>query len=84
MSTARWYPTAPTEYKTYTYWDKNADGRIDSTEFDTTVQATNLYTTWAGGPNKTITNDVYASQSFRLRDLNNDGVISMDEWKASL
>jgi Ca2+-binding EF-hand superfamily protein len=84
LATVRWYANTPTEYKTYTYWDKNGDGRIDPTEFDTTVSSTNLYTTWATGPNTTIDNNAYAAQSFRIRDLNGDGVISMDEWRASL
>ncbi len=83
LQTARWYGPAATEYKTYTYWDKNGDGRIDATEFDTTVSSTNLYSTWATSPAKTITNDAYANASFRLRDLNGDGTITMEEWRNS-
>ena len=84
MATTRWYGATPTQYKTYTYWDKNGDGRIDPSEFDTTVSSTNLYSTWATSPTHTINNDAYAAASFRLRDLNGDGVISMDEWRQSM
>lgn len=81
VSTARWYGPTSTQYKTYTYWDKNADGKIDASEFDTTITATPLYTTWDVNGDGTIGNDEYAAASFRLYDTNNDGVLSMDEWK---
>lgn len=84
LSTARWYGPANTQYKTYTYWDKNADGRIDSTEFDTTISSTNLYAMWDKNADSRIENDEYAAASFRVYDLNADGVLSMDEWENAL
>lgn len=84
LSTARWYGPADTTYRTYTYWDKNGDGKIDATEFDTTVASTKLYSIWDVNADNQITNDEYAAASFRVYDLNNDGMLSMDEWKAAL
>jgi len=83
VNTVRWYGPANTTYKTYTYWDKNGDGRIDATEFDTTAATTNLYKMWDTSGTG-INNDIYAAQSFRLYDTNGDGVLSMDEWRSAL
>lgn len=84
MQTPRWYGPKNVSYQTYTYWDKNGDGRVDSTEFDTVGAATNLYSVWDVNADNRIENDEYAAASFRLYDLNNDGVLSMDEWKNAL
>lgn len=83
LNTVRWYGPATTTYQNYTYWDKNGDGRIDASEFDTTATATKLYQTWdtAGSG---INNDIYATQSFRIYDTNGDGVLSIDEWRNAL
>ncbi|HEY8963296.1 MAG TPA: EF-hand domain-containing protein [Alphaproteobacteria bacterium] len=83
LNTVRWYGPANTTYQTYTYWDKNGDGRIDATEFDTTATATKLYQTW-DVKGTGITNDSFAASSFRLYDTNADGVLSMDEWRGAL
>lgn len=84
LSTARWYGPSSSTYQTYTYWDKNGDGKVDATEFDTGAASTKLYTVWDTNADSQINNDEYAAASFRVYDLNNDGVLSMDEWKSAL
>jgi|GEM_PF-1833132 len=84
LSTARWYGPTSNTYQTYTYWDKNGDGKIDATEFDTGAASTKLYTVWDTNADSQINNDEYAAASFRVYDTNNDGVLSMDEWRSGL
>lgn len=83
LSTTRWYPTGVKSYKTYTAWDADGNGRIDPNEFDTLVTTTNLYNAWDANADKVIQGDEYASATFRLYDTNNDGALSLDEWKKS-
>src|SRR5690606_942340 len=83
-NTVRWYGPTTTTYKSYTYWDKNGDGMIDATEFDTTATDTKLYSVWDTNADSRIENNEYAAASFRIYDLNADGVLSMDEWKSAL
>lgn len=81
MSTVRWYAPGTTTYKTYTAWDKNGDGRIDSSEFDRVVTDTKLYSSWDSNADNTIESDEYAAATFRMYDVDNDGQLSLAEWK---
>ena len=81
---ARWYPAErSTEYKTYTFWDKDADGRLDPNEFDSVVTTTKLYNTWDMNADNIIQSDEYATSSFQLYDTDDDGIISLAEWQAA-
>lgn len=81
--TTRWYPTGYNEYKTYTVWDKDRDGRLDSTEFDTVVTTTKLYETWDVNNDKILEDDEYAAKTFSVYDENADGSLNLKEWQAS-
>ncbi len=81
VSAPRWYGPSNETYKTYTAWDKDGNGRIDPDEFGAVVTTTKLYDTWDTNTDATIEGDEYASATFRLYDMNNDGVLSIDEWK---
>ncbi|MCF8495263.1 MAG: hypothetical protein K9G62_01195 [Alphaproteobacteria bacterium] len=81
VGAVRWYGPANNEYKTYTYWDKDGNGRIDPSEFGTQLTTTNLYSIWDTNADNTIQGDEYAVATFRLYDINNDGQMSLEEWK---
>ena len=82
-NTVRWYGPETKTYETYKHWDKNGDGRIDPEEFDTVMVTTKLYDTWDANADATIENDEYAAATFRLYDQNDDGALSMAEWKSA-
>ena len=85
-STINWYgPTTTTRtstppvYQTYTYWDKNGDGRVDSTEFSTAATSTNLYNTWE--TNSRVLPKSPNEGQFVVYDVNGDGKITPSEWQ---
>lgn len=80
-STVRWYPPGYSEYKTYTYWDKDHDGRLDANEFGSVMENTKLYKTWDSDADNVIENSEYAASTFHIYDLDNDGKITLEEWK---
>lgn len=79
-SSPRWYGAEP-RYKTHTAWDKNGDGRLDATEFDVVINESKLYSAWDADANTIIEGDEYAAATFRLYDENDDGQLSLQEWK---
>jgi Ca2+-binding EF-hand superfamily protein len=91
VSTAEWnhvsrvWYNKPTqvEYSRYSYWDKNNDGRITADEVESNITQTKVYSTWDVNANDLIESDEYAAGTFRLYDVNGDGLISMEEWKLS-
>ncbi|HQX26772.1 MAG TPA: hypothetical protein PKX38_02415 [Alphaproteobacteria bacterium] len=82
MNTALWYPAGSTEYKTYTHWDKDQNGRLDPDEFGTVVTTTKLYDTWDADHNNVINEDEYTDARFRVYDTNDDGALNMQEWRS--
>ncbi len=83
-SYVRWYGApANAEFKTYTYWDKDGDGRLDPQEFDTVISTTKLYKAWDTNADDLIESNEYARSTFGFYDLNNDGMISTEEWQES-
>lgn len=81
-NTALWYPAGYTEYKTYSAWDKDNNGRLDPDEFGTVVTTTKLYDTWDADHDAQIDEDEYTAARFGVYDTNDDGALNMQEWKA--
>lgn len=66
--------------KSYTYWDKDKDNRLDSSEVETLVTNTGLYKKWDYDTNGTIEASEFARGTFKAYDDDKDGMISMEEW----
>ncbi|MGB4107442.1 MAG: hypothetical protein WBK55_06570 [Alphaproteobacteria bacterium] len=81
-NTTLWYPPGYSDYKTYTYWDKDHDGKLDADEFGTVVTTTNLYDTWDADHDSQIDEAEYTGARFRVYDTNDDGALNMQEWKS--
>jgi hypothetical protein len=82
MNTSLWYPAGSTEYKTYTHWDKDGNGRLDADEFGTVVTTTKLYDTWDADHDSKIDENEYTDARFRVYDTNDDGALNMQEWRS--
>jgi len=89
VSTAEWNHVSrvwygkPTqvEYSHYGYWDKNNDGRITPDEVENTITRTKLYNVWDINADNQLESDEYIKATFELYDVNNDGLISTQEWR---
>ena len=69
------------EMEGYAYWDKDKDDQLDSSELETLVSKTNLYTQWDVDSNGEISASEFAAGTFKAYDDDNDGMINMSEWK---
>lgn len=82
MTTSQLYrPYKDLDYNKYTYWDQDKDGRLDNNEVKTLVEKTGLYEKWDANHDKKVDNDEFARGTFVAYDDNNDGALSMEEWK---
>lgn len=79
-----YYDPYEIEYKTYTYWDKDKDDKLDLSEVDTLITTTKLYAQWDKDKNGQIDTDEFAQGTFRAYDANNDGTLSVSEWKNAI
>lgn len=64
----------------YTYWDKDKDNRLDSSEVETLVANTGFYKTWDKNKDGKIDSAEFAAGTFASYDDNNDGKITINEW----
>lgn len=82
MTTSQLYrPYKDLDYNKYTYWDQDKDGRLDNNEVKTLVEKTGLYEKWDTNQDKKVDTDEFARGTFVAYDDNNDGALSMEEWK---
>jgi len=73
---------ASTEVKSYTYWDKDKDDRLDSDEVESLVANMGLYKKWDTNLNGTIETSEFSAGTFTAYDTDKNGSISMEEWNA--
>ena len=74
-------PDAPqAEVKSYTYWDKDNDKRLDSGEIETLVANRGIYKAWDTNLDGKIDHNEFSIGTFKSYDDNNDGSISISEW----
>jgi len=85
MNTSQIYrPYKDTNYKTYTYWDQDKNGKLDSNEMKTLVEKTELYSKWDTNRDGKVSTEEFSKGTFDAYDDNNDGSINLSEWKAVL
>ena len=85
VSTTGWYrPYKDVNYNTYTYWDANKDGRLDTNEINTLVEKTGLYSRWDIDQNGRVDNMEFERGAFAAYDDNGDGVLDIQEWRRVL
>lgn len=85
MNTSQIYrPYKDTNYKTYTYWDQDKNGKLDSNEMKTLVEKTELYSKWDTNRDRKVSTEEFSKGTFDAYDDNNDGSINLSEWKAVL
>ena len=66
--------------KSYTFWDKDKDDKLDASEIESLVANTGIYKKWDYNENGTIDTAEFAKGSFMSYDDNGDNMISMEEW----
>lgn len=64
----------------YTYWDKDKDNRLDSSEVETLVANHGIYKAWDTNLDQKIDTQEFAMGTFKAYDDNGDGTITMNEW----
>ena len=69
--------------QTFSYWDKNGNGRLDPDEVSALIDQTGLYKDWDANHDGLVDSREYAAGLFRLYDANGDGVIDRGEWMAA-
>ncbi len=85
MNTSQLYrPYKGTDTNTYTYWDQDKNGKLDSNEMKTLVEKTDLYSKWDENRDGKVDTNEFAKGTFNAYDDNSDGVLSMTEWKSVL
>lgn len=85
VTTSQWYrPYKDVNYNTYTYWDQDKDGRLDTNEVATLVRKTDLYSKWDANLDGKVDNDEFERGTFIAYDNNNDGALNLNEWKSVL
>lgn len=85
MNTSQLYrPYKDTNYNTYTYWDQDKNGKLDSNEVKTLVEKTDLYSKWDANRDGKVSTDEFAKGTFNAYDDNGNGALSLSEWKAVL
>jgi Ca2+-binding EF-hand superfamily protein len=85
MNTSQLYrPYKGTDTNTYTYWDQDKNGKLDSNEVKTLVEKTDLYSKWDENKDGKVDTNEFAKGTFNAYDDNADGSISMTEWKSVL
>ncbi len=77
-------PFKDTDVNTYTYWDQDKNGHLDSNEVKTLVEKTGLYSKWDANHDTKVDTEEFARGTFAAYDDNNDGVLSLVEWKSVL
>ena len=78
--TMTWYEYYDMEPREYVYWDKNSDGRLDSSEVDTLVAENQFYADWDTNNDGQISTSEFAMGTFMAYDDNSNGSISQSEW----
>lgn len=73
-------PNSDMEVKSYSYWDKDQDDRLDSSEIESLVANMGIYKKWDTDMNGTIDKVEFATGTFMVYDDNNDKSISAEEW----
>lgn len=66
---------------TMSYWDKDKDDTLDTSEMETLVSDAGIYKQWDYDADGRVSVDELARGTFRAYDDNNDGMISKSEWK---
>ncbi len=85
MNTSQLYrPYKGTETNTYTYWDQDKNGKLDSNEMKTLVEKTDLYSKWDVNRDGKVSTDEFSQGTFNAYDDNGDGSLSLTEWKSVL
>lgn len=85
VTTSQLYrPYKDVNYNTYTYWDQDKNGRLDNNEMKTLVEKTGLYSKWDTDLNGKVDNDEFARGTFAAYDDDNNGSLSVTEWKSVL
>jgi hypothetical protein len=64
----------------YTYWDKDKDNKLDSSEIETLVANRGLYKKWDTNLDGKIDMQEFAMGTFQAYDDDGNGEISMSEW----
>lgn len=68
------------EVKSYTYWDKDKDNKLDSSEVETLVSNVGIYKKWDTNKDGKIDQIEFSAGTFKSYDDDNDGRIDMSEW----
>lgn len=85
VTTSSYYrPYKDLNYNTHTYWDQDKDGRLDNNEMKTLIEKTGLYSKWDTNLDGKVDNAEFVKGTFNSYDDNNDGLLSMEEWKSVL
>jgi Ca2+-binding EF-hand superfamily protein len=85
MNTSQLYrPYKGTDTNTYTYWDQDKNGKLDSNEMKTLVEKTDLYSKWDENRDGKVDTTEFAKGTFNAYDYNGDGALNMTEWKSVL
>lgn len=66
--------------KSYTYWDKDKDNRLDPSEVETLVANKGLYKKWDLNKDGKIDSLEFSQATFLAYDKDNNGSISITEW----
>ncbi len=85
LTTSQLYrPYKDVEYKNYTYWDQDKDNRLDNNEVKTLIEKTGLYSKWDANTDGKISSEEFEKGTFNAYDDDNNGTISLQEWKGVL
>lgn len=69
-----------TEPRSYSYWDKDKNNRLDSSELETLVENKGFYKQWDVNKDGKIDNAEFSQATFKAYDDDSNGMISMQEW----
>jgi len=82
LTTTQWYrPYKDLNYNTHTYWDQDKDNRLDTNEVKTLVEKTGLYSKWDINRDGKVDIEEFAKGTFIAYDDNDDGYLTLEEWK---
>ena len=68
------------EVQNYTYWDKDNDKKLDSSEIETLVANRGIYKKWDSNLDGKIDSQEFAAGTFKAYDDDGNGAISVKEW----